>query len=95
MARKPTIAPRKPPRPDERDKFVAATQAPERPVTQAPKRPGARAPIVRADGRELRKLHVYVAAKTARELAVFCAETDRDQSNVVEEAVAKYLASAR
>jgi hypothetical protein len=38
---------------------------------------------------------VYVAAKTARELAVFCAETDRDQSNVVEEAVAKYLASAR
>lgn len=92
---KPVIAPRKPPRPDERDSFVAAIGRPagdKRPSAQAPKRPGARAPIVRADGRELRKLHVYVAATTAKALAVHCAEVERDLSSVVEEAVARYLA---
>jgi hypothetical protein len=90
MARKPTIAPRKPPRVDERDKFVASDG---RPGAQAPKRSGARSPILRADGRELKKMHIYLAATTAKQLAVFCAEVDRDMSNVVEEAVAKFLAA--
>lgn len=90
MARKPTIAPRKPPRVDERDEFVTSEG---RPGPQAPKRPGARQPIIRADGRELRKLHIYLAAKTAKRLAVFCAEVERDMSNVVEEAVTRFLAA--
>lgn len=106
MARKPTIAPRKPPRADERDEFVVSDGRPGnqagrpgnqaqagRPGNQAPKRPGARQPIIRADGRELRKLHIYLAAKTAKRLAVFCAEVERDMSNVVEEAVSRYLAA--
>ena len=92
MARKPTIAPRKPPRSDERDKFVASDG---RPSSQSPKRSSVRNPIVRADGRELKKLHVYLAAKTAKQLAVFCAEVERDMSNVVEEAVSKFLAAER
>lgn len=96
---KPVIAPRKPPRPDERDSFVTATGRPasssKRQGAQAPGRLGGRAPIVRADGRELRKLHVYVAAATAKALAVYCAEVERDQSSVVEEAVARYLAAQR
>lgn len=91
MARKPTIAPRKPPRSDVRDRFVTEG----RPGAQAPRHPGARAPIVRADGRELRKLHVYVDAATAKKLAIYCAETERDLSNVVDEAVSKYLAAER
>ena len=90
MARKPTIAPRKPPRVDERDRFVAGDG---RSGAQAPKRSGARAPIVRADGRELKKMHIYLAAKTAKQLAVFSAEVDRDMSDVVEEAVSKFLAA--
>ncbi len=90
MVKKPTIAPRKPPQSDERDKFVASEG---RPIAQAPKRSGARAPIVRADGRELKKLHVYMAVKTAKQLAMFCAEAERDLSNVVEEAVSKFLAA--
>jgi hypothetical protein len=61
---------------------------------QVPKRSGARAPIVRADGRELRKLHVYLAVKTAKQLAIFCAEVERDMSDVVEEAVSRFLAAA-
>lgn len=66
---------------------------PRRRGAQAPKRSGVRAPIVRADGRELKKMHIYLAAKTAKQLAVFCAEVDRDMSNVIEEAVSKFLAT--
>jgi hypothetical protein len=43
----------------------------------------------------LRKLHVYVDAATAKKLAIYCAETERDLSNVVDEAVSKYLAAER
>jgi len=95
---KPVIAPRKPPS-DERDQFVAqapgrsSAQAPGRSVAQAPGRSGARMPIVRADGRELRKLHVYVTTKTAKALALHCAQEDRDQSSVIEEAVTRFLES--
>jgi len=64
-----------------------------RPDGQAPKRSGARVPIVRADGRELRKLHVYVGVKTAKQLAMFCAEVERNLSDVVEEAVLRFLAA--
>jgi hypothetical protein len=38
-------------------------------------------------------MHIYLAATTAKQLAVFCAEVDRDMSNVVEEAVSKFLAA--
>jgi hypothetical protein len=97
MARKPTIAPRKPPRADERDEFVVSDGRPGnqagRPGNQAPRSSGARKSIIRADGRELRKLHIYLAAKTAKRLAVFCAEVERDMSAVVEEAVSRYLAA--
>jgi hypothetical protein len=34
-----------------------------------------------------------MAVKTAKQLAVFCAEAERDLSNVVEEAVSKFLAA--
>jgi len=39
-------------------------------------------------------MHIYLAAKTAKQLAVFSAQVDRDMSDVVEEAVSKFLATA-
>jgi hypothetical protein len=95
-SKKPDIAPRKPPRtaPAALDSFVEEGRASRSPSAQAPRSPGKRTPIVRADGRELRKLHVYVAASTARALAVHCAEIDADQSAVVQEALSRYLMDA-
>ena len=45
----------------------------------------------RKDGRELRRMAVYLPVELARALMVRCAEQDSDVSYVVAEAVEKYL----
>lgn len=45
----------------------------------------------RKDGRELRRMAVYLPVELARALMVRCAEQDSDVSYVVAEAVGKYL----
>ncbi len=47
--------------------------------------------VTRQDGRELKKLHVYVPLVLAAELRSFCASTGRDQSHVVTEAIRTLL----
>jgi hypothetical protein len=47
--------------------------------------------LTRSDGREVRRLTLYLPADLAKRLAVFCAEHDADMSDVVSEAVAKRL----
>lgn len=47
--------------------------------------------LTRRDGRELRRLTLYLPADLARRLAVHAAEADRDMSEVVTEALADYL----
>lgn len=45
----------------------------------------------RKDGRELRRVAIYLPVELARALMVRCAEQDNDLSYVVAEAVEKYL----
>jgi hypothetical protein len=47
--------------------------------------------LTRSDGREVRRLTLYLPADLAKRLAVFCAEHDADMSDVVSEAVSKRL----
>lgn len=45
----------------------------------------------RKDGRELRRVAVYLPTELARALMVHCAEKDSEVSSLVAEAVEKYL----
>jgi hypothetical protein len=49
--------------------------------------------LPRADGREVKRMTVYMPPDLAKRLAVYCAESDRDISDVVSEAVEKRLGS--
>lgn len=103
MAKKtpPVILPRKPSDDEARDRFVSGESsqepkrtnaaAPRRSVSREPKRSGYRQLYTRADGRDVRKVSIYFTAATAKQLAVFCANEDRDMSTVVDEVVAKAL----
>jgi hypothetical protein len=51
----------------------------------------ARRVLTRTDGREVRRLTIYLPADLAKRLAVHCAEHDEDMSDVVTEALAKRL----
>jgi hypothetical protein len=71
-------------------------QAPKRPkiepeVSSEPLVPSTRGVLARADGREVRRLTLYLPVELAKRLAIHCAEHDRDLSDVVSEAVAKQL----
>jgi hypothetical protein len=60
----------------------ANVQASERPSVQASKRL-----VARKDGRELRRMTVYLPADLAKRLAVHCAGEDRDMSDAITDAV--------
>jgi hypothetical protein len=47
--------------------------------------------LPRADGREVKRMTIYMPPELAKRLAVYSAESDRDISDVVSEAVAKLL----
>lgn len=47
--------------------------------------------VTRKDGRELRRLAVYLPASLARKLAIHCASEDLDTSTVIEAAVREIL----
>jgi hypothetical protein len=76
---------------------VPPAEVPERPAVKAPERPSAKpsptrsAMVTRSDGRELRRMTIYLPADLAKRLAVRCAELDADLSAVIAEAVAKHL----
>jgi hypothetical protein len=53
---------------------------------------GNRKTLQRADGRQLRKLTLYMDPELAQRLAVFCAQAERDLSDVTQEAVGNFLA---
>lgn len=55
--------------------------------------PGRRGVVVRKDGRQLKRLCLYFPAVLARDLAIYCATTDRDASAVVSEVVESFIAS--
>jgi hypothetical protein len=98
--KKPIVTMRKPPAvPAAADSFVAAAEVPERPAVKASKPAKGRAAppptrsamVTRSDGRELRRMTIYLPADLAKRLAVRCAELDADLSAVIAEAVAKHL----
>jgi hypothetical protein len=75
----PTIQPAKPP--------SAPKQAPKPLDAQTPKRSS----IKRQDGRELRKMTLYLKPDLARALAVKAAETGEDMSQIVSDALGAWL----
>ena len=86
---KPTVQVRKPPA--SVDAFVQGVQTSKDSGSQTSKRSNAQASkrrtLERADGRQVRRLTVYLPAELASRLAVHCAKADRDLSDVVAEAV--------
>ncbi len=97
MAKKPNIAPRRPP-------DVQTLEARTRFVTESPRDPNersevqtskhSRSVVQRKDGRQLKRATVYLPVDLARQLAVHCAETDGDLSATVALAITRYLDSA-
>lgn len=63
----------------------------KRPDVQTSRRRGKTTVQVRADGRELRRVTVYLPPEVHTRLRVRCAEEDRDLSDAVTAAVAAYL----
>ena len=95
---KPVVTLRKPPEPPDVETFVRGerpnVRAVKRPDVQASKRPSAqtsKAVVHRADGRELRRMTVYLPTDLAAKLRVHCAGADIDLSAFVAEAVAGRL----
>lgn len=72
---------------DETNGSAKGKKAPPVPPA-APRRRGV---VVRKDGRELKRVCVYFPSQLAGSLAVYCASNDRDASDVVSEAVTKFL----
>jgi hypothetical protein len=93
--KKPTVRMRKPPKAGSTadvDAFVEGrsdVQTSKR--SGASPKPATRGVLTRSDGRELRRLTIYLPADLAKRLAVHCAEHDEDMSAVVTEAVATRL----
>jgi hypothetical protein len=94
---KPTVAIRRPP--SDAEAFVAGqTKAPKRSDVQTSKRSDAPAAttrpgiVQRKDGRERRRLTVYLSPKLATQLAVHCAGQGLEMSDVIEQALAAHLA---
>jgi hypothetical protein len=62
--------------------------------TDAPAKSKGRGIYQRKDGREVRRMAVYLPASLAKTLMVRCAQNDTELSLVVSEAVAQYLRSS-
>lgn len=99
MAKKPAIAPRKPPvDPAAAASFVASggatpskhsdTQTSER--SSSPNSPNV---ITRQDGRQLKRTTVYLPPITAKRLAVKCAELEMELSAAMTDAIEAWLKS--
>lgn len=52
-----------------------------------PNAPTGRAVLIRADGRELRRMTLYLPTDVAKALELLCVEQERDMSDVVTDAV--------
>lgn len=107
MGKKPALSLRKPPAPVDlsaAERFVRSTdpgggaQTSERSDVQrpvsllpAPAPVLSRGVLARKDGRELRRMTLYLPSDLARRLAVYCAEHDIEMSEVVTAAVRVHL----
>ena len=91
--KKPAVGLRKPPAsvdPAVADRFVHGA-SPSPPLAPAVRR--TRAVIRRKDGRELRRLTIYLPPDLARRLGVYAASTDTDVSDAVAAITGAFLAS--
>jgi hypothetical protein len=64
---------------------------PKKKAPASQSKPKRSAIVERKDGRELRRMTIYLPVKLAKRLAVHCAENDQDMSSVVVEAVSHHL----
>lgn len=88
---KPKVSMRKPPTLDV-EAFVSGAKTSKRSSARKSGDVKPRAAVVeRADGRELRRMTIYLPVPLAKRLAMRCAEDDRDTSDVIADAVAKLL----
>jgi len=71
----------------------SGTQPVDAPDTEPPRTGTSRAPgiVQRQDGRLRRRLTIYLSPELAKRLAIHCASSDLEMSEVVEEALARHL----
>ncbi len=74
-----------------RSKITSRTKESGSPLVDTASEGQGRGVYKRKDGRELRRVAVYLPVELARALMVRCAEQDSDLSYAVAEAVEKYL----
>lgn len=86
-SKKPPVAIRRPPKPAHAPDPDAFVSGGKRSSAQTSKR----STVKRADGRELRRMTIYLTPELAKRLAVHCAETGEDMSAFVATAVDKAL----
>lgn len=94
MSAKPRVRVRKPPAPvplAAAETFVSGGRSGAQTSKRSSANGSGRRVLTRSDGREVRRLTIYLPADLAKRLAVHCAEHDEDMSDVVSEAVAKRL----
>jgi hypothetical protein len=102
MSKKPAVALRKPPPvvdPKLAEQFVRGGGVPpEAPAVSISGKVHGRGPrrsfITRSDGRELRRMTVYLPPELARRLAVYAAKTDSDISAAIASICDDFLARA-
>jgi hypothetical protein len=70
-------------------------QAAKRPNGQAAQRPSPRTFVERADGRQLRRIQLYLASDVAKRLKHHCVERDVDMSRFVNEVLNEALSRSR
>ncbi len=85
---KPVVSIRRPPAADD---FVFAEQSKEEEAKPAAASTNRRGVVTRRDGRELRRVTVYVPADLGKRLAVHCAVEGCDMSEVVTDALSTHL----
>jgi len=93
MPAKPQVKLRKPPTPvplAAAETFVSGGRS-DGQTSKRPEPPKARAVLTRADGREVRRLTLYLPADLAKRLAVHCAQRDEDMSDVTAIALTQHL----
>lgn len=76
-------------RPEEQVSPAAADSTPAPATPQAPRR--TKAILARKDGRQLRRMTIYLPPELARRLAIYAAGADMDVSGALAEIVAAFL----
>lgn len=94
MTKKPSIAPRRPPDArtlEAKSRFVADVHEETFERSNVETSKSSKSVVRRKDGRQLKRMTVYLPVDLARRLAFHCVESDRDVSGAVALAISRHL----